>query len=385
MGEPMAEQASEQIVRLDAWRVPMGLRRGHTMSFGTVEQVDLVVVRATSDSGRTGWGEVTVLGGPYWSEESAESVLAALHSYLFPRVVGHGVHDGAVAAACRPVRSNPFAKCALDIAIADLRARALDVPVAALWGGYGPAPIPLSWSLAGDSLEKDLAEAAERSAAGYRIFKVKMGALPLVEDLDRVTALREALGPDVSLRVDANQGWTRGAAGVALPVLAGLRVAFVEQPLPGGDTAGLAALQSASGASIAADESLRTLVDATALIHSDAARVFVYKLAKHGGFEYARHIAALAEAHGVDGYLGCMIESSLGTAAYLNFAASGVQLPFGCELFGPQLLTDDLTHQPVRYSEGHIHPTTGPGLGVDVDASKVAALASAHLSVTAAA
>jgi L-alanine-DL-glutamate epimerase-like enolase superfamily enzyme len=310
-------------------------------------------------------------------------VLATLVHHLFPATVGRDVHDAGAVTADSPVRRNPFAKCALDIALADLRARALDIPVAALWGTHQPAPIPLSWSLAGHTMQPDLAEVAERRALGYTIFKVKVGALALKDDLDRVAVLREALGPDVSLRVDANQGWTRGAAGVALPVLAELGVAFVEQPLPSADIRGLAALQAASSVPIAADESLQTLAEAAALAASDAARVFVYKIAKHGGFEPARHIAALAEAHGIDGYLGCMIESSIGTAAYLNFAASGVRLPFGCELFGPQLLVDDLTHQSIEYSPGYVHPTSGPGLGVDVDAAKVAALATAHVTISA--
>lgn len=373
---------TERIARLDAWHVRIGLRRGHAMSFGTVEHADLVVVRATGESGPAGWGEVTVLGGPYWSEETAESVLAALHHYLFPLAVGNPVHEGG-AAAFRQVRGNPFAKCALEMAITDLRARGLNVPVAALWGGHDPAPVPLSWSLAGETLQHDLAEAAEKRELGYEIFKVKVGAVGVRKDIARVTALREALGAEVSLRVDANQGWTRADAGVAVRALGELGVAFIEQPLSSTDTTGLAALQAVSDVPIAADESLRTLTDATALASADAARVFVYKLAKHGGFAPAKHVAAVGEAHGMGGYLGCMIESSIGTAAYLAFAASGVKLGFGCELFGPQLLTDDLTHKPVEYSPGRVHPPSGPGLGVDVDAAKVAGLATAHVHATA--
>lgn len=368
---------AERIAGLDAWHVPVALRRGHAMSFGTVTHADLVLVRATAESGRTGWGEVTVLGGPFWSEESAESVLSVLHRHLFPAVAGGPVHG---APSVRHVRGNPFAKCALDIALTDLRARTLGISVATLIGAYDPAPIPLSWSLAGETVRQDLDEAVEMREQGYGIFKVKVGARPLRADLDRLAAIREKLGPDVSLRVDANQGWSRADAGKALRPLAGLDVAFAEQPLPRGDTAGLAALQAATGVPIAADESLGTLPDATALIAADAARVFVYKLAKHGGFANARHIAALAGAHGIDGYLGCMIESSLGTAAYLAFAASGVPLRYGCELFGPRLLTDDLTHEPVTYSPGHVHPPDGPGLGVEVDTAKVAALAAAHVT-----
>lgn len=301
-----------------------------------------------------------------------------LDRYLFPRVTGIGVHAGA-ATAFRQVRGNPFAKCAFDIALTDLRARVLGIPVAALWGEHSPMPVPLSWSLAGTSVRQDVTEAVAKRALGYGIFKLKVGALPLRQDLDRVRAVREALGTAVSLRVDANQGWTRADVGVAMRELTELDVAFVEQPVPSADTVGMVALQNAGNVPIAADESLRTVADATALAEADAARVFVYKLAKHGGFTPARNVAAVADAHAVAGYLGCMIESSIGTAAYLAFAASGVGLQFGCELFGPQLLVDDMTKEPVEYSPGYVHPPAGPGLGVEVDEAKVAAMAVAHV------
>lgn len=370
----------DRIVGLDAWHVPIGLRRGHTMSFGTIAHADLVVVRATASAGHVGWGEVTILGGPYWSEESAESVMAALGTYVFPRMMGAGVHGAAAALAESSVRGNPFALCAIGIALDDLRARALDLPLGALWGTYRPMPIPLSWSLAAATAEADLVEAGERRDLGYEIFKVKVGAQPLRDDLARLEKLRVALGPDISIRVDANQGWSRATAGAALPALNELEVAFIEQPLPAADTAGLAALQAASSAPIAADESLRTVADAGHLAAIDASRVFVYKLSKHGGIEAARTVAAVARAANVEGYLGCMIESSIGTAANLAFAASHVELPYGCELFGPQLLVDDLVEQPVEYLAGHIKPPSGAGLGVTVAADKVERLSIAHRS-----
>ncbi|MBB5158618.1 enolase C-terminal domain-like protein [Saccharopolyspora phatthalungensis] len=374
---------SPKIVGFDVWHVPVRLRRGHVMSFGTAVTADLIVVRAAADDGTSGWGEVTLLGGPHWSEESAESVVATLTRYLLPALVGRAIHAvcGLVDAHAG-IRRNRFAKAAVDIALADLRARVLGIPLGALWGGHRPEPVPLSWSLAGGTVEQDIAEAAERQAAGIGIFKIKAGALPLRAELARITAIREALGPDVSLRIDANQGWTRAQAGSALPVLEQLDIAFVEQPVAADDMAGMTALQAATRIPIAADESLQTLADATTLANSDAARVFVYKPAKHGSLEQARHVAAVAESSGIEGYLGCMIESSIGTAAYLAFAGSGVSLSYGCELFGPQLLVDDLVHVGVRYERGTVLPPSGPGLGIEVDADKVRALARTHHHVT---
>ena len=366
----------------DVWHVPVALRRGHVMSFGTAATADLIVVRLTDSDGAQGWGEATVLGGPYWSEESAESVFATLAQYLLPGLVNRPV-DSAAAHLDGHVRQNPFAKAALEIALGDLRARRFGIALAAMWGAHTPAPLALSWSLAAGTIDDDLREAGERAKAGQRIFKIKAGAQAVDQDVERIAAVRELLGPEVSLRVDANQGWTRPQAARALSRLNGLDLAFVEQPLRRDDRTGLAALQAGTDIPLAADESLRTLSDAIALSTSDAARVFVYKPAKHGGIARARQVAAVAEACGIEGYLGCMIESSIGTAAYLAFAMSGVPLAYGCELFGPQLLVDDLTEEPVQYENGAILPTTGPGLGIQVDAEKVRALAVRHSQVRA--
>lgn len=375
-------RATERIEKLEVWHVPISLIRGHTMSFGTVCTADLIVCRAMSSSGMAGWGESTVLAG--WCEETAQSAVATCSRALFPALIGKGVFDeDHQALMFQRVHRNYFAKNAVDIALTDLRARLVGLSVASFLGGAKPpASIPLSWSLAGDSVDRDLDEAAQKLSEGFRIFKLKLGAQPVREDLSRVAAVRELVGDDVSIRVDANQGWTRASAAVAIAALNELDVAFIEQPLAAHDTVGAARLQAVSPAPLAADEALETVTDATRLISADAARVFVYKLAKHGGYRNARRVAALAESHGLEGYLGCMIESSLGTAAYLHFAA-GVTLQYGCELFGPHLLVDDITHEPVRYSRGAVEPISGMGLGVEVDVEKVARLAQGHSAFTA--
>jgi L-alanine-DL-glutamate epimerase-like enolase superfamily enzyme len=95
--------------------------------------------------------------------------------------------------------------------------------------------------------------------------------------------------------------------------------------------------------------------------------ILALKLTKSAGILGTMAIARIAQAAGLGCYVGCMIETSLGTAAYLNVAVAAAPVTWGCELFGPLLLQGDVVRQPVQYSDGAILALDGPGLGVDVD------------------
>src|SRR5947207_6358968 len=231
-----SERASSDLTIADV-RVRLAdipVKRPHTMSFTTLEAVNFAFVRIETRSGVVGWGEATCLGGPTWSEESAESVQVVLERYVAPWLVGRD------AAAIEPLRlemarrvqGNPFARAAVEMALWDINGRALGVPVHRLLGGRVRDRVPLSWSLAVASPEAELAEAREKVALGHRIFKIKTGAHPLAVDLDRVRRIRETVGPDIALRVDANQGWDRPTALAAVRALEAYGLDFVEQPVP---------------------------------------------------------------------------------------------------------------------------------------------------------
>ena len=181
------------------------VKRPHTMSFTTLHAVNFVFVRLETIGGLVGWGEAACLGGPTWSEESAESVAITIERYIAPWLTGRDAtqieplrHEMA-----RRLQGNPFARAAVEMALWDLNGRALGVPIHRLLGGRMRDRVPLSWSLAVAKLEDEVAEAAELSARGQRIFKIKTAAHPLAHDLERVKRIREVVGPAVSLRVDA--------------------------------------------------------------------------------------------------------------------------------------------------------------------------------------
>lgn len=362
-----------EIADLRVYRADIPLRRPHVMSFTTLEAVNFVFVRLETRQGLVGWGEAACLGGPTWSEESAESVAATVTRYLAPALRGRDAahieplrHEMA-----RRVQGNPFARAAVEMALWDLNGRALGVPVHRLLGGRVRERVALSWSLAGSDPEAEVAEARELQARGHRIFKLKVGARPLDEDLARVRRVREALGPGVSLRVDANQGWDRLTARRALRALEPLRVEFVEQPLARWDLRGLSALGRGTMIPIMADESCASPQDALELARLGGVSILGLKVTKSGGLSSALTVARIAEAAGLTAYVGCMIETSLGTAAYLHLALAAPAVTWGCELFGPLLLQADVVRTPVRYADGAILALDGPGLGVEVDESQL--------------
>jgi muconate/chloromuconate cycloisomerase len=350
-------------------RADIPLRRPHVMSFTTLEAVNFVLVRLETRDGLVGWGEAACLGGPTWSEESAESVAATVERYLAPWLRGR---DAAAPEAlrlemARRVQGNPFARAAVEMALWDVNGRALGVPVHRLLGGRVRDRVPLSWSLAVADPEAELAEARALAARGHRIFKIKTAAHPLPEDVARVRRLREALGPEVGLRIDANQGWDRLTALRAIRALEDCALDFVEQPVPRWDLRGLSALGRRVGVPIMADESCASPQDALELVRLGGVGILGLKLTKSGGLAATMAIARIAEAAGLGAYVGCMIETSLGTAAYLQAALAAAPVRWGCELFGPLLLQGDVTREPVRYAGGAILALDGPGLGVEVD------------------
>src|SRR5262249_4746335 len=267
----------------------------------------------------------------------------------------------------RRLQGNPFARAAVEMALWDLNGRALGVPVHRLLGGRVRDRVPLSWSLAVEDPEVEVAEARALVARGHRIFKIKTAAHPRAHDAARVRRVREAVGPTVSLRVDANQGWDRAGALRAIRALEPYDLDFVEQPLPRWDLDGMAQLGRSVSVPLMADESCFSLHDAMTIARLGALSILGLKVTKSAGLLGTMAIARIAEAAGLTCYVGCMIETSLGTAAYLHVALAAAPVTWGCELFGPLLLTADVVREPRRYAQGAIQSLDGPGLGVEID------------------
>ena len=349
--------------------------RAHKLSFGSIRRQSPVIVQLHLAGGASGFGEGATIGGASWNEESPESIVHAIQAYLAPAVTGMdaGRFEALSARMDTACRGNLFAKSAIEMALVDAVARTQGVPAWQLLGGKRIESLPLAWTLASGDSTTDIEEAERMLAARrHRIFKLKIGARDPAADVEHVTRIARALGNRASLTVDVNQVWDGNTARRYLPSLVDAGVGLIEQPVARWNIDALESLANAPGrALIMADESVCTPQDAMRLARRSACHVFSLKVAKHGGLFPTRKVAAIAEAADIGWYGGTMLETSLGSAAAAHVFSTLGPAHHGCELFGPQLLVDDIVAAPMVVRDFELQLPDGPGFGVEVSLAQL--------------
>ncbi|TYK71535.1 mandelate racemase [Comamonas sp. Z3] len=364
------------IERITARILDIPTIRPHKLSFGAINRQSPVIVQMWLRNGATGFGEAATIGGPSWNEESPESIHHAITNHLAPALAGQ---DGARIEACLArmdlaCRGNAFAKSAVEMALLDAVARSLQVPVWQLLGGKQHDSLPLAWTLASGDVERDLAEAQLRLDQGrHRIFKLKIGARTPEADLAHVSQIARGLQGRATLTVDVNQAWDGATARRFLPPMIEAGVSLIEQPVAQWNVPALRELTATlpSTALVMADESVCTPHDAMRLAREQACHVFSLKVAKHGGLLRTRQVAAIAQAADIGWYGGTMLETSIGSAASAHVFATLGGRHHNCELFGPQLLVDDIVAERMPIADFALQLPDGPGLGVEVDPAQL--------------
>lgn len=364
-----------KIRAIEAILVDIPTTRVHRLAFGAVSVQNYVVVRVHDDQGGTGIGEASTIGGPAWAEESTETIRTVIDTYLAPRLAGRDPRAlrRLSAEMDQWVKGNRFAKAALAMALLDLVARAQGLPAVALLGGAVHQRLELAWTLASGDTGRDIDEGeALLGARRHRIFKLKIGHGEPDADVAHAARIARHFGGRARVQVDVNQAWDELTAMRGIAALQDAGVALVEQPVARHRLDAMARLAARFDVPIMADESVATAADALEIVRRDAADVLALKLTKAGGPWQTLHTAAVAEAAGLPCYGGCMLETGIGTAAYLHTFAAIEGIRQGCELFGPLLLQDDLLTEPLRYGDFGIELHPGPGWGVEIDPDKLA-------------
>lgn len=345
--------------------------RRHKLSQTSVTAQNYVIVRVRLAGGAEGIGEAATLGGPRWGEESVEAMKANIDAYLGPAILGLRA-DRVEAVAARmdaAAKRNNAAKAAIETALFDAVGKTCGLPVCALLGGAVRDSFPVLWTLASGDVAQEIEEAERKlDARLHRTFKVKIGAQAPEADMARMRQLARALDGRAELIVDANQAWDETVAARRLPELAEMGVRLVEQPVPAWNLGALARLRARPGTPpLLADECVYDAHDMLAVAQAAAADAVSLKLVKHAGLLGLKRVVAVAEAAGVQLYGGCLLESSVGAAAHLHAFATVRELHWGCEHFGPQILTGEFVTEPLRFEDFHVHLPRGPGLGVSLD------------------
>lgn len=330
----------------------------------TVHTAQTVVVKMITDEGLVGWGEApptVVITG-----ESIASIQATIEQILAPQIMQMDIRQRQTILSTiqASVKGNTSAKAAVDMAVHDLIGQIANLPLYQLLGGYtNNLQTDITVSV---NASKEMAEDAKRYVDdGFSILKIKVGIGEIEDDIQRILAIREAIGPNPKIRLDANQGWTPKDAVYAIRKMERLQlgIQFVEQPVKAHQIEGLKYVKEHTTIPIMADESVFTLQDARRVLEAGAADLLNIKLMKCGGICEAIKINALAEAYDVPCMVGSMIETSIGITAAAHFAASAPNIHY-VDFDAPLLLRENKINGGIDYDKDQIYLPSQSGLGI---------------------
>jgi muconate cycloisomerase len=379
-----------KITKVDAFAVALPARRLHQMA--TKRAVDdlgrYTIAVVSTDEGIEGLGEATVMrewGGDHgrYYGESPELTVRLIRDILGPAVEDMDPFniERANAAMDVAIKGYPYAKTAIDMALHDIKGKALGVPVYQLLGGLSQERVRIAHSLGIMDVAAARSEAQAAIAEGIKTIKLKVGRDPQY-DVMIVREIRDVVGPDIDIVVDANQGWPTPK--VAIRVIRAMEeygVRYVEQPVDG--LAGMARVTQAVDTSIMADESAWTAVDVLEIVERGAADMVSMYTTKPGGLLKAKKLAAVAEAAGLPLNVNGSHETGVGNAANLHLVASTAAVTEAgvfpvttvkgqepTEMAG-RMYEDDIVTESFRFDDGFLLVPDKPGLGVELDPDKI--------------
>lgn len=353
-----------KVTAWSCWLIEVATHSRLTTSYGAGPALrPHVIIQLRDDAGRVGLGEASPL--PFFTGETATSIKLQLEQVFLPTVVGQDPldHDHIIARLDELLPENRSAKCAVDMALYDLRGQISGLPVYAQLGGLRrPDGFAVTRAIGILPIKEAVQEALRWTERGFRTLKLKVG-VDARADTERVLAIRSAIPTDARIRIDANQGYDLPTATRVLRALADV-VEYCEQPIPGWDLAGLRAIRAETGVPVTVDESVHTMRDLLRVIEAHAADNLVIKLIKCGGLRAAEHLAAVATSSGMGVVVVSPFETHIGAAAGVHLAMSLAPSPYAHELsiFHVEP-SGQWTDASVQTMADTVLPPTKPGLG----------------------
>jgi len=335
-------------------------------ALGSAAVSDYTIVFVDTDVGITGIGEVSSV-----FKRRGALLRHDLETALVPAVVGEDPFRIAhlvrkMDAALDGVEE---AKAGIEMALWDIKGKALNTPVYNLLGGKVRDRIPLSYSVPFGEPAQMAEFARERVRAGHRTIKVKVGN-EAATDISAVQLVREAIGPDVKLRVDGNMGWPNAKHAIRMiRAMEPWNLELMEQPLPAHDLDGMAEVRRSIGVPLMADESIRDPRTAMDVIRRGAADIANVYVSEAGGLLNAMRIFSMCEAAGIPCMIGSMPEFGIGTAAQIHLGVAMTNIGPDCDTCGVLYHEEDLLTRPLKIENGFSYPPEGPGLGVEIEMS----------------
>jgi L-alanine-DL-glutamate epimerase-like enolase superfamily enzyme len=356
-----------KIMKIEAipFRLPLRADVGPVKSsIWSMSAAEHVLIKVTTDEGIVGYGEApqrpTIYG------ETQKSIVAIVDSWLGPSLIGMDPFDlEKVWSQMGKVVANNTAKGAIDMAIHDILGKRLGLSVHKLLGGWADGKVAAASLISMDTPEK-MAKAAAgwMNRQGIKAFKIKVGTDP-EKDIRAFVAIREAVGDDATLYVDANQAWSPEVAIRMIKAMEPHGLAWVEEPVKKWDFEGKERVARSIGVPLLLDESIFTPQEALHHVKMRIAGMISIKTVRTG-FHESRKIVHLAEAANVPCLVGTARETAVGAVANAQMAAGFKNILFG-ELTEFTTFEDTFLKSSLKIENGFFHLPPGPGLGVEID------------------
>lgn len=377
-----------KITEIETIPIRLPTRRVHQWASLTTPIGVYVIVKLMTDEGLVGLGEAPVLkdwGGDHmkYYGETPQTTIHIINDILAPALAGkdpsqvealHLVMD-------RAMKGYPYCKAAIDMALYDAVGKAWKIPAYQLLGGRYRERITIAHSIGLMEIGKAVEEALQAKGEGIKAIKLKGGQEPK-RDVELVKQIREALGPNIQIAVDANQGYPTPKVAVhTIKAMEEYDICYVEQPVEGIDA--MAEVARGVDTSIMADESAWTPQDVLEIARKKAADMISLYTTKPGGLFKAKKVAAVAEAAALQCNVNGSVETGVGNAANLHLAASiaVASLPCVVPVSTPEgkgkkgiagiYYQDDIVTEAFSYADGDLLVPSKPGLGIELDEEKV--------------
>lgn len=355
------------IKRVVLYQVPVRLKEPFIISLGSFDFANNVVVTLHTDTGLTGFGECS----PFRSinGESMETCMV-VGKELAQSLIGKDPEniESCSSLMDQAYYGNNSIKSAFDIALYDLAAQNAGLPLYAYLGGDKKKTMITDYTVSLDEKNKMVSDALKIVANGFQVIKVKLGE-SLEKDIERIRLIRAAVGNEIPLRIDANQGWDTQTAIAALKAMEPFNIQHCEEPIPRWNFMELPVVRSESPIPIMADESCCDHHDAKRLIDLHACDMLNIKLGKSGGFYKALKMVKLAGKAGIKIQIGGFLESRLGFTAAAHLALTSDQIIY-CDFDTPLMFVEDPVSGGISYSNrGVVTVPETIGLGAWIDES----------------
>ncbi|UCD79443.1 MAG: hypothetical protein JSW26_29290 [Desulfobacterales bacterium] len=363
-----------KITGLELFVISIPFARPYRLSkvYGTLENAQAVILKLHTDAGLVGLGEADPLN-PF-TEETPGTVMAVLRDVVAPQVLGEDPTQGAQVEhrLDAVLHGHPLARGALNMALYDVLGKAHRVPAHVFLGGKRHDRLPLLGPIGSGSPADDADAIEALIQQGYRTVMIKMGALPVAKEIERMRAAAERFGNRMTIIVDANQGWRFKEALQFIEGIGRWVPLMIEQPVSRADIYAMKKLRQRAPCLLSADESLVTADDAAGLIRNEAADAFSIKVSKNGGLSKALEIAKTAETFGIRCLMNSMLEFGITQAASLQLGCTlNNLLDCGHAYMSVLRMSDDITDFDKNISNAVVTVPDGPGLGVTVDDKKL--------------